>query len=60
MENHRLDLSSKDSEDLENLKYSLTESLEQDSGNVLSLVIFFNNRSSVSAPNTPVDYKSFN
>ena len=41
MENHRLDLSSKDSEDLENLKYSLTESLEQDSGNVLSLVNFF-------------------
>ena len=33
MENHRLDLSKEDSKDLENLKYSLTESLENDSGN---------------------------
>lgn len=60
MENHRLDLSKEDSKDLENLKYSLTESLENDSGNVLSLVEFFNKRSSVSAPNTPVETKCFN
>ena len=60
MENHRLDLSKEDSKDLENLKYSLTESLESDSGNVLSLVEFFNKRSSVSAPNTPVETKCFN
>ena len=60
MENHRSDLSKDDSDDLENLKYSLTESLEKDSGNVLSLIDLFNKRSSVSAPNSPVESKSFN
>ena len=61
MENHRSDLSKDDSEDLENLKYSLTESLEKDSSsNVLSLIDLFNKRSSVSVPNSPVESKSFN
>ena len=60
MENHRLDLNKKDSADLEDIKCALTDPLENDNANVFSLINYFNNRSSASAPNTPVESKGFN
>ena len=53
MDNHRLDLSKEDGANLENLKEDLTESLENESKNVIELVNYFNRGASVSAPNSP-------
>ena len=59
MDGHRKDLNKNDSEDLEEIKRTLTDPQENDA-NVFNLINFFNNRSSASAPQSPVESKGFN